>query len=77
MMGVRIVVGEGEPIELALKRFRKLLEWHRASWKWHKPIGWRGLNYYVKPSKIRGVKRFVKRVKARLATRLAKRAGEQ
>jgi ribosomal protein S21 len=64
-MGVRITVGEGESIELALKRFRKLLERHRASWKWHKPVGWRGLNYYVKPSKIRGVKRFMRKVKAR------------
>lgn len=77
MMGVRIVVGEREPIGLALKRFRKVLERHRASWKWHKPIGWRGLNSYIKPSKIRGVKRFLKKVKARTATRRAKLAGEQ
>lgn len=71
-MGVRITVGEQEPIQEALKRFRKLLEHHRASWKWHKPVGWRGLNYYVKPSKIRGVKRFMRKVKARSA---AGRAG--
>jgi hypothetical protein len=77
MMGVRIVLAEGEPIGLALRRFRKLLEWHRASWKWHKPVGWRGLNYYVKPSKVRGVKRFLKKVKTRAATRRAKLAGEQ
>jgi hypothetical protein len=76
-MGVRIVLAEREPIGLALRRFRKLLEQHRASWKWHKPVGWRGLNYYVKPSKVRGVKRFLKKVKARSATLRAKTAGEQ
>jgi ribosomal protein S21 len=64
-MGVMIIVGEGESIEQALKRFRKLLERLRASWKWHKPVGWRGLIYYVKPSKIRGVKRFMRKVKSR------------
>jgi ribosomal protein S21 len=76
LMGVRITVGEGESIELTLKRFRKLLERHRASWKWYKPVGWRGLNYYVKPSKIRGVKRFVRKVKARAAAQGAKLTGE-
>ena len=34
-------------------------------------------HYYVKPSKIRGIKRYLKKVKARSATRRAKLAGEQ
>jgi ribosomal protein S21 len=77
MMGVRIVVYEKESIGTAFRRFRKLMERHRASWKWHKQIAHLGQFYYVKPSKIRGVKEFMKKVKARQETRRAKHAGEQ
>jgi len=70
-MGVRIVLAEGEPISQALRRFRKLLERHRASWEM-----WRRQNF-IKPTQTRRAKRFKKKFKARLATRLAKKAGEQ
>jgi len=77
MMGVKIVVYEKESIGTALRRFRKLMERHRASWKWHKQVAHRGQFYYVKPSTIRGVKQFMKKVKARKETYRAKCAGEQ
>jgi ribosomal protein S21 len=77
MMGVKIAVYEGESIPTALRRFRKLMERHRASWKWYKQVALRRPFYYVKPSKVRGVKRFMKKVKAQQETRHAKHAGEQ
>jgi ribosomal protein S21 len=70
-MGVRIVVGEGEPIELALRRFKKLLERQRVTWEIRLRV------YFADPTHARRAKRFKKRFKARKATLLAKKAGEQ
>jgi small subunit ribosomal protein S21 len=70
-MGVRIVLAEGERIDQALKRFRKLLERYGASWELRR----RG--YFIKPTQTRRAKRFRKRFKARKETLLAKQAGEQ
>jgi small subunit ribosomal protein S21 len=70
-MGVRIVLADKEPIGLALRRFKRLLERHRASYL---P---RRHRYFVKPTEIRRAKRFQKKFKARRATLLAKQAGEQ
>ncbi len=72
-----MVVGEREPIDLALRRFRKLLERNRASHKWHKPVGWRGSNCHVRPCDVRRTKRHRKKIKAQLATLRAKEVGEQ
>jgi hypothetical protein len=76
-MGVKVVVGEHEPIGLALRRFKVLLSQHRASWKPYKPLGWWRPIYFVKPTQMRRYKKFRKKIKARLATLRAKRAGEQ
>jgi small subunit ribosomal protein S21 len=70
-MGVRIALADKEPIELALKRFKKLLARHGATWELRR----RG--YFIKPSQTRRAKRFQKRFKARKATLLAKQAGDQ
>jgi small subunit ribosomal protein S21 len=70
-MGVRIVLADKEPIGLALRRLKKLLERLGVSWEL------RRRKYFTKPTQTRRAKRFKKRFKARLATFLAKRAGEQ
>jgi len=57
---------EGESVGQALERLRKLLGRHRATWKQHKPIGWRIPAYFVKPTQVRRAKRFRRKVKARL-----------
>jgi small subunit ribosomal protein S21 len=70
-MSVRIVVGEREPIGLALRRFKKLLEYHGVSWEMRKH------RYFADRNQIRRAKRFQKRFKARQANLLAQRTGEQ
>jgi small subunit ribosomal protein S21 len=70
-MGVRIVVGEREPIGLALRRFKKLLQRHGVAW------ALRRRKYYDGPVQDRRAKAFRKKFKARRATLLAKMAGEQ
>jgi ribosomal protein S21 len=77
-MGVRIVVADKEPIALALKRFKRLLEQHSVNWEMRK----RG--FLIQPSgcafkatETRRAKKFQKRFKAREVTLLAKMAGEQ
>jgi small subunit ribosomal protein S21 len=70
-MGVRIVVGEREPIGLALRRFKKLLERQGVLWEMRRRA------YFADPSQARRAKRFRKRFKARKETLLAQRAGEQ
>ena len=77
-MGVRIVCADGEPINVALRRFKKLVERTGVWWE----IRRRG--YLVTPqgafypeTQTRRAKRFQKRFKAREATLLAKIAGEQ
>jgi ribosomal protein S21 len=70
-MGVRIFLADKEPIVLALRRFKKLLERHGATWEM------RRRQYFIKPTNGRRAKRFKKKFKARLATLQAKQAGEQ
>lgn len=61
-MGVRVVVGEGEPIGAALRRLRQQLE--RAGVQW-----WvRRRLHFVRDAEIRRAKEFRKRFKAREAT---------
>jgi small subunit ribosomal protein S21 len=70
-MGVRIVLADKEPIGVALRRFKKLLERSGLT---------RDLNRqqsFEKPTKIRRAKQFNKRFKARRATLLAQTYGEQ
>jgi len=70
-MGVRIVLADKEPIGLALRRVKKLLEREGVTWESKR----RGS--FVKPTQIRRAKKFRKKFKAREATLLAKMAGEQ
>jgi ribosomal protein S21 len=70
-MGIRIVVGEPEPIGLALKRFKRLLERQGVTWEIRRRV------HFTDPSQARRAKRFQKRFKSRRATLLAQRAGEQ
>jgi ribosomal protein S21 len=70
-MGVRIVVGEREPIGLALKRLQRSMQQEGVSWEMRR----RG--YFVPDSQTRRAKRFRRRFKARQATLLVQRAGEQ
>jgi ribosomal protein S21 len=70
-MGVRIVLADKEPLGLALRRLRRLLERHGVTWELRR----RG--YFIKPTQARRAKRFQKRFKARLATLRAQQAGAQ
>jgi small subunit ribosomal protein S21 len=70
-MGVRIVLAEKEPIGLALRRFRKLLERNGTAWELRRRA------YFISATWLRRAKRFKKRFKARNATLLAQMAGEQ
>jgi small subunit ribosomal protein S21 len=70
-MSVRIVLSEGEPIGLALRRFKKLLERNGVT------RDQRRQEDYVKPSQIRRAKRFKKKFKARRATLLEQTEGKQ
>jgi ribosomal protein S21 len=70
-MGVRIVVGECEPIGLALRRFKMLLERLGVTWEMRRRV------YFADNTLARRAKRFQKRLKARVATLLAQGAGEQ
>src|SRR5438309_1626100 len=49
-MGIRLRVADKEPIALALKRFKKLLERHGATWEL------RRRTYFVKPTEFRRAK---------------------
>lgn len=70
-MGVKIVVGEGEPIGLALRRFRKMLERNGVTYEL------RRRQHFTKPTQIRRAKAFREWDRTRKATLLAKRAGKQ
>ena len=70
-MSVKIVVGEREPIGLALRRFRKLLE--RTGTTYEMRRSW----YFLAPNQIRRKKRNSKSLKCRLATLQAKRTEKQ
>jgi ribosomal protein S21 len=70
-MGVRVVVVEGEPLALALRRFRRQLERHNIPWEI------RRRKYFADRTQDRRARRFQKRFKARKATLLAQTAGVQ
>jgi ribosomal protein S21 len=70
-MGVRIVLADKEPVGLALRRLKKLLEREGVAWET------RRRRSFLKRTEIRRAKEFKKRFKAREATLLAKMAGEQ
>jgi ribosomal protein S21 len=70
-MGVRVVVRDGEPISLALKRLKHQLQFHGVSWEM------RRRKSFAARTQARRAKRFQKRFKARRATLLAQKAGEQ
>jgi ribosomal protein S21 len=70
-MGLRVVLAQGERIEQALRRLRKLLERHGALWDLQRR------RYFIKPTEVRRAKQFKKKFKARRETLLAKKAGEQ
>ena len=65
------MVGEREPIVLALRRFKKVLERQGVTWEM------RRRTCFADATQARRAKRFQKRFKARKATLLAQRAGEQ
>jgi ribosomal protein S21 len=71
MMGVRIVVGEGEPIGLAIKRFKKKLEINGVRGEVNRHLSFRDR------TGTRRAKQFKKRFKARKATLIAKQHGLQ
>lgn len=71
LMGVRIVLADQEPIGVALRRFKKLLERSGLTRDLNRQLS------FKKPTKIRRAKQFKKRFKARQATLLAQTSGEQ
>ena len=71
MMGVRIVVGEGEPIGHAMKRLRKKLDQNGILYEM------RRRQCFLDGTQVRRAKEFKKRYRSRLATRLAKSEGLQ
>ena len=70
-MGVKIVLAEGEPIGIALRRFRKLLERNGVTYEM------RRTRRFLEVTRIRRAKAFQKWYESHQATLLAKRAGEQ
>jgi ribosomal protein S21 len=69
-VGVQIVVGEGEPIGLALRRFKKQLECEGV------PREMRRRAYFVDSTQARRAKRLRKRFKTQEAVLVAQMAGE-
>jgi ribosomal protein S21 len=65
-MGVRVVVGDGEPIGMALRRFRKRVEEEGVVWEV------RRRTYFVSNTELRRAKQFRKRFKSRRANLLAR-----
>ncbi len=65
------MVGEREPIGLALKRFKKILARQGVTWEMRRRL------YFAAATHARRAKRFQKRFQARKATLLAKSAGVQ
>jgi ribosomal protein S21 len=70
-MGVRVVLGDDEPIASALPRLRKLLDREGVTWET------RRRRSFVDGTASRRAKEFKQRFKAREATLLAKMSGEQ
>ena len=71
LMGIRIVLADKEPINAALRRFKKLLERSGLT------RDLRRQESFQKPTEIRRRKRFKKWFKARLATLVAQTDGKQ
>ena len=67
-MGVRVVVGDGEPVGAALRRLKKQLE--RAGVPWEV----RRRSYFASGTELRRAKAFRKRFKAREAALHARMA---
>ena len=70
-MGVKIVLAEREPIGLALRRFRKLLERNNIPWETRRK------RWFITATQIRRSKAFRKWYKSLQATLQAKREGKQ
>ena len=70
-MGVRIVVGEREPIGLALRRFKQLLANQGVIWEMRRRV------YFADATQARRAKIFRQRFKGRKATLLAQKVGKQ
>jgi ribosomal protein S21 len=70
-MGIRIVLADKEPVPLALRRFKRLLECHGVVRELRRRAR------FISPNQIRRAKRFKKKFKARLATLQAQQAGKQ
>jgi small subunit ribosomal protein S21 len=71
MMGVRVVLADREPIDAALRRFKKSLERSGIM------RDMRRQQSFLKQAQIRRAKKFKKRFKARMATLLAQTRAEQ
>jgi ribosomal protein S21 len=71
MMGIRIVIGEGEPLSQALNRLKKVMERNGVTREMRRQT------CYVDPTQLRRKKQFRKRFRARRATLTAQMAGEQ
>ncbi len=69
-MSVRVVVGDGEPIGAALRRFKKQTERAGMPWELRRRV------YFVRGTEVRRAKEFRKRFKAREATLQAQMSGE-
>jgi small subunit ribosomal protein S21 len=70
-MGIRIDLVDKEPIGLALRRFKKLLQRNGAVWELRRRA------YFIPASQLRRAKWFKKKFKARNATLVAQMAGQQ
>lgn len=67
-MGVRVVVGDGEPIDTALQRLKQRVEREGVAWEVRRRA------YCATGTELRRAKRFQKRFKAREAALLARMA---
>jgi small subunit ribosomal protein S21 len=68
-MGVRVVIGESEPVGAALRRLKKRVEREGLAWEM------RRRSYFVGGTELRRAKQFRKRFKAREAALVARMAG--
>lgn len=72
-MGIRLRVHDGEPIGLAFRRFKKLLERSGTA----RAIRIEAHARFEPATELRRTKQYIKRLKAREATLAAQRAGVQ
>ena len=64
-------LSDGEPIGLALRRFKKLVAWKGNRWEQRRHVA------FVPETQLRRARKFKKRFKARLATLLSQKEGMQ